>query len=125
MSLRMLSTVVLVAGIGCTAAPARALAQPESKIDFNRDIRPILSDKCFQCHGPDSTHRKGKLRLDTEEGARVIVRGKPDESELLRRLITEDASERMPPRKSGKTLNKAEIELIRRWIEQGAKFELH
>lgn len=96
-----------------------------TKVEFNRDIRPILSDKCFQCHGPDSTHRKGKLRLDTEEGAKVIVRGKPAESELFARIISDDADLRMPPKKTGKTLTKAEIELIRRWIEQGAEFQLH
>ncbi len=96
-----------------------------AKIEFNRDIRPILSDKCFQCHGPDGAHRKGKLRLDTEEGARVIVRGKPAESELYDRITHVDESKRMPPKKTGKTLSKGEIELIRRWIEQGGTFQLH
>ena len=96
-----------------------------AKVEFNRDIRPILSDKCFQCHGPDATHRKAKLRLDTDEGAKVIVRGKPADSELYQRLITDDADQRMPPKKSGKTLTKTEIDLIRRWIEQGAAWQLH
>jgi len=94
------------------------------KIEFNRDIRPILSNKCFECHGPDSTHRKGKLRLDTDAGLKAIVVGKPHESEVFAR-ITADDDKRMPPKKTGKTLTKNEIELIRRWIEQGAKYQLH
>ncbi len=105
--------------------PLGAHAQSAPKVEFNRDIRPILSDKCFQCHGPDSTHRKAKLRLDTDEGAKVIVAGKPAESDLFARITTDDADKRMPPKKSGKTLTKAEIELIRRWIDQGGAFQLH
>lgn len=112
--------------IALAATPQiRADERTPLKIEFNRDIRPILSDKCFQCHGPDSTHRKGKLRLDTEEGAKVIVRGKPAESDLFERITTDDADKRMPPKKSGKTLTKPETELIRRWIEQGAAWQLH
>lgn len=113
-------SLLLLAAVNSVGA-----GEDPAKIEFNRDIRPILSDKCFQCHGPDSTHRKAKLRLDTEEGAKVLVRGKPAESELFQRLITGDADQRMPPKKSGKTLTKAEIELIRRWIEQGAAWQLH
>ncbi|MBI2807366.1 MAG: PSD1 domain-containing protein [Planctomycetes bacterium] len=96
-----------------------------ARVEFNRDIRPILSDKCFFCHGPDAAHRKAKLRLDTEEGARVIVGGKPAESELYGRITQVEGSKRMPPPKSGKTLAKNEIELIRRWIEQGGTFQPH
>lgn len=106
-------------------ASSPAFAQPAGKIEFNRDIRPILSDKCFQCHGPDPSHRKAKLRLDTDAGLKVIEKGKPGDSELFARVITDDADKRMPPKKSGKTLTKAEIELIRRWIEQGAEYQLH
>ncbi|MBM3997730.1 MAG: DUF1553 domain-containing protein [Planctomycetes bacterium] len=102
-----------------------ALSFGGGKVEFNRDIRPILSDKCFQCHGPDPAHRKAKLRLDTAEGAKVIVAGKPEKSELYARIIANDPDERMPPKKTGKTLTKAEVELIRRWIDEGGTFQLH
>ncbi len=101
-------------------------------IDFNRDIRPILSDACFQCHGPDAAHREADLRLDTREGALAdlggyapIVPGKPQESELLRRILTGDADERMPPAEAGKRLPDEQIDLLRRWITQGARWESH
>lgn len=100
----------------------------DSPVNFNRDIRPILSDKCFACHGPDEKHRKAKLRLDVEKVALdrgAIVPGKPAESALMDRITAEDESERMPPAKSGKKLSAAEIELFRKWIEQGAKYEKH
>ena len=88
------------------AASAETLPAP---VDFNREIRPILSDKCFSCHGPDKKKRKGRLRLDLEEPARdpkksAIVPGKLKESELYLRITTDDTDERMPPEKSGKSL---------------------
>jgi hypothetical protein len=103
------------------------------EVRFNRDIRPILSDRCFYCHGPDERNRKAGLRLDTFEGAtkdrggyRAIAPGKPDESELLRRVSTHDAAEVMPPPASKKEpLTAAEVGLLRRWIEQGAAYEGH
>ncbi len=113
-----------------------AVAAAPATIDFNRDIRPILSDKCFRCHGPDEHDRKGGqhgLRLDTRVGAIedlggggfAIVPGKPEKSELLDRILTEDAEEHMPPLKTGKSLAKAEIDLIRRWIAEGANYAQH
>jgi hypothetical protein len=103
--------------------------------DFNRDIRPILSNNCFHCHGPDAEDRKGGiegLRLDTAEGVaadlggyKAVVPGKPDESELVKRLVTDDADEFMPPRKTGKKLTEKEIELIRDWIKAGAPYAKH
>lgn len=93
---------------------------------FNRDVRPILSDKCYPCHGPDAGKRKAKLRLDTPDGARrVIVAGKPAESDLFARITTSDASERMPPPKGGKELTADEVAILRRWIEQGAAYQAH
>ena len=93
---------------------AAGAAEPARPIDFNREIRPILSNHCFRCHGPDARKRKGlgkPLRLDTEEGAfgdlggmPPIVRGNPEESELIRRIESDDADEVMPPRSTGKTL---------------------
>ncbi|MFM8335168.1 MAG: c-type cytochrome domain-containing protein, partial [Opitutaceae bacterium] len=93
--------------------------------DFNRDVRPILSNNCFLCHGPDEDGRKGGqkgLRLDTREGALedlgggafAIVPGQPEKSELLKRLVTTDTDEVMPPPKTGKKLTAAEIDVLRR-----------
>ncbi len=100
---------------------------------FNRDIRPLLSDRCFYCHGPDEKNRKAGLRLDTFEGAtkdrggyRAIAPGKPDESELLRRVTAHDPNEAMPPPRAKKpAVTPQEAELLRRWIAQGAKYQGH
>jgi len=101
-------------------------------VDFNREVRPILSNYCFTCHGPDEAERQADLRLDTKRGAfedlggyAAIVPGKPDESELVYRLTAEDPDERMPPESSGKSLTKSEIELLHRWVEQGADYAEH
>ena len=101
-------------------------------LSFNRDIRPLLSDNCFQCHGPDAESRESELRLDQREhavadlgGYAAVVPGKPQESELLHRISSDDPSERMPPEESGKKLTKEQVELFRRWIEQGASWSIH
>ena len=109
--------------------------EPEAsgRIDFTRTIRPILSDACFRCHGPDEKHRKAKFRLDTRQGAMsprdegifAIVPGKPEESELYRRIASTDHDEVMPPAKSKRKLTRDEIELVRKWIEQGAEWARH
>ena len=102
------------------------------EIEFNRDIRPILSDQCFACHGPDAAKRKTKLRFDTESGARIelakgrfaIVPGDPERSELVRRVTSSDTAVRMPPAYAGRAALRAdEIERIRRWIAQGARWQ--
>ncbi len=104
-----------------------------ASIDFNREVRPILSDKCFHCHGPDEAGRKGKLRLDTPEGATrfrngfaAVVPGKPAESELIARVTSTDTEEVMPPpeAKLGR-LSAAEIETLKRWIAEGAPYQSH
>ncbi|MDA0374495.1 MAG: PSD1 and planctomycete cytochrome C domain-containing protein [Planctomycetota bacterium] len=101
-----------------------ALAQGDLR--FNRDVRPILSDRCFSCHGPDSTHRKAGLRLDTEEGSREALRAESrEDSELWLRIVHEDPDERMPPASSGKELTAEEIEVLGRWIDEGARYEEH
>jgi hypothetical protein len=100
---------------------------------FNRDVRPILSDKCFLCHGPDAKTKNIPLRLDVEAsakaelagGRRAIVGGNPDASELIRRITAEKAALRMPPQHSGRTLTEAEIRILRTWIAEGAKWEKH
>src|SRR5262249_1164364 len=99
----------------------------------NRQVRPILSENCFACHGPDEKQRKAKLRLDTKEGAlgelpngdHAVVPGKSEESELVWRITAEDPAERMPPAKSGKHLKPEQIALLRRWIDQGAPWSSH
>jgi hypothetical protein len=111
-------------------APAR---RPTRQIDFNRDIRPILADKCWSCHGPDATAKKIKLRLDSEEaatadlggGRRAIVPGAVERSQLARRIATSDEAMRMPPVDSGHSLSRAEIDLLIEWIKQGAKWGKH
>lgn len=102
------------------------------RVDFRRDIRPILSDKCFFCHGPDEKHRKADLRIDSREGMfqhdgdhPIVVPGKPDSSELWRRITSDDSGEAMPPEESNKSLTQQERELIRKWIEQGAEWKDH
>ncbi|MBY0232627.1 MAG: PSD1 and planctomycete cytochrome C domain-containing protein [Gemmataceae bacterium] len=95
-------------------------------LEFNRDVRPILSDACFACHGPDKAKRKGGLRLDTQEGARgTVVPGKPDESELVKRLLHHDPKKRMPPAASVRRVTKEETDILRRWIAEGAKWQPH
>ena len=105
----------------------------EQRIRYDRDIRPILSENCFACHGPDEHERKAKLRLDVKDGGMYeerdggtsVVPGKPDGSELLYRLTTGDKDEVMPPPETEKVLKPEEIALIRKWIEQGAEWEGH
>src|SRR4030081_3811831 len=102
---------------------AFALAWPcvAATVEFNRDIRPIFSDKCYTCHGPDKANRKTKLRFDTEAGAMgVIAPGDPQKSELVRRVSAQDKAVRMPPAYSGVTLSDREVGLIRDWVAQGA-----
>lgn len=104
-------------------------------VSYNFHIRPIISDRCFKCHGPDAQQRKAKLRLDTEDGLYkalrddstkyIIVRGRPEESELYNRIHTGDTSALMPPPSSNLSLSDYEVELIRKWIAQGAEYEKH
>lgn len=101
-------------------------------VDFGQDIRPILSQNCFTCHGPDENERKADLRLDTKEGLLAVLDGRPvvvpgdsSKSELFRRITTPDEDDRMPPAKTGKTLNTEEVEKIRAWIDEGASWEQH
>lgn len=107
-------------------------AADQGEVDFNRDIRPILSANCFACHGPDKEARKAKLRLDTADGIRAdlggyaaVVPGKPDASELITRIGSDDPDEVMPPPKHGAALPPATRDLLRRWIESGAEYEVH
>ena len=112
--------------------PARAAPLGKASVDFDREIRPILSDKCFTCHGPDTQSRQANLRLDSKEGAfadrggyRVIIPGNSASSKLYQKISSHDESIRMPPVSSGRTLTAQQIELIRRWIDEGAPWEVH
>jgi len=110
--------------------------QMPDTVSYNFNVRPILSDKCYKCHGPDASKRQAGLRLDKPESAfkalrdnpnaHVLVPGSPEMSELFRRISTGDTSEMMPPANSNlKRLTPHEVDLIQKWIKQGAKFEKH
>ncbi len=125
------------AALSCVAGflavvPTGQGAEPAAPLSFNKDLRPILADKCFACHGTDAHARKADLRLDTPEGAYAetdggvaIKPGDPSQSEVWARIITDDPDDIMPPVKSHKTLSPEEKDIIRRWIEQGAPYEKH
>ncbi len=105
---------------------------PEKPVDFNRDIRPILSDACFTCHGPEEKSRQGNLRLDTKEsifaernGYGIIVPGSSATSRLYQKIGSKNDAFRMPPPWSGRSLTPKQIELFRQWIDQGAKWQSH
>jgi hypothetical protein len=111
---------------------AAAVSARAAKIDYDRDIRPILAENCTQCHGPDEAKRKGELRLDNcadalkeHDGVRAIVPGKPEASELVTRVLTSDPEEIMPPPKAKKTLTAAQKEKLRQWVAEGAEFARH
>jgi hypothetical protein len=114
----------------CVVADAEP---PSVAVDFNREVRPLLSRNCFRCHGEDAEHREANLRLDERDAATAalpsgttpIVSGQPDKSEIVARIIASDDSVRMPPPDSGNKLKSEEIALLRRWIEQGAAYAEH
>src|SRR4051794_39500055 len=105
----------------------------EETVDFNRDIRPILSNKCFACHGPDDGKREANLRLDDakiatselESGVTAIVPGEPEASELIHRITSVDVDVRMPPAEFNKPLTSDEVDKLRNWIKQGAHYAVH
>jgi hypothetical protein len=120
-----------LAALLCVTALGQS-AGLSDEVDFGRDIRPLLSDRCFHCHGPDAGQRQGDFRLDLREGAfadlggyRALVPGDLDASELIRRITAEDEDERMPPADSNRRLSAAEIDLLKRWVAEGAKWDRH
>lgn len=123
----------LVICILTAAAAVSTASAAEGPIRFNRDVRPIMSDTCFHCHGPDKASRKGGLRLDIREealkagksGALAIVPGKPEASEIITRIFTPDADDLMPPDDAHKELTPAQKEIFRRWVAEGAVYEAH
>lgn len=144
MRIRLLSllSVLTLAGmlfVSCsqkkTGLTGEASGRLPDVVDYNFDIRPILSDKCYTCHGPDANKRKAGLRLDMAEsayavlkedpGKHALVPGHPDLSELYRRISTKDTADLMPPVESNLKLSDYDIKLIKKWIKQGAKYEKH
>jgi len=121
-------TRIATAFIGSLLFYCVAIAAESNPVSFNRDIRPIFSDRCYKCHGPDRKQRQAELRLDVRDVAvgSAIVAGDADASELLARITSDDPETRMPPADSNKRpLSREQAELIRRWIDQGAKYEKH
>ena len=101
-----------------------SLSAEEMVVDFSRDIRPILSENCFFCHGPDANQRQADLRMDTRDGAlSVIEAGNSTAGDLIERLLTDDDDLRMPPANSNRAVSAEEVDLIRKWIDQGAEWE--
>ncbi len=135
---RILPFILLAAGsvhlTQCTQSSAETGALPE-EVDYNYHIRPVLSDRCFKCHGPDANKREAGLRLDTPEGAyaalkdnpkaHAIVAGNPGQSEVFLRIVSEDSTLKMPPPESNLRLSPQEVKLIEKWIQQGARYKPH
>jgi hypothetical protein len=119
----LLASLTIAARVSGQAALA-----DDTRIEFNRDVRPILLDACFACHGPDSASRQADLRLDQRDIAvemAAITPGDPDASEMIRRILSEDEAERMPPPETKKTLTAAQKELLVRWVREGAEYQPH
>ena len=120
-------------GVFLTAMYTSSLRAEDQQISFNRDVRPILSDACFHCHGPDDQQRQAGLRFDerdsaiaeAESGETPIVPGNISASKLIKRITSDDESVVMPPRDSGKSISPDQIETLKRWISEGAKYEGH
>jgi hypothetical protein len=121
----ILASVLLLSACGPSSEDLYAGKLPD-RVDFNLHVKPILSDRCFACHGPDEKARKAKLRLDTPEGARAVIRaGSLRRSELYHRIASKDSSQMMPPRESGLALSAYEKAILARWIEQGGEYKPH
>ncbi|MEX2511735.1 MAG: PSD1 and planctomycete cytochrome C domain-containing protein [Cyclobacteriaceae bacterium] len=134
-SVNILIGVLLILTSCSQSQNSDSTLSPGEQISYNFHVRPLLSDNCFACHGPDANKRESGLRLDNAEGAyaalkenpeaHAIVPGKPEQSEVVRRLFTDDDSEMMPPPSSNLKLGEQEKEIIRNWIKQGGEYEPH
>ena len=133
MTLSLMNKVTLILGVPFVALTGvhGAETSAPAKVSFNRDIRPIMSDTCFHCHGFDANTREAGLRLDireeaikeTEDGVLAIVPGEPDKSEIIIRIF--DEGDPMPPYKAHKPFTPEQKELFRRWVAEGAEYEPH
>ena len=131
---RKLQLAVLALGLGgaglhAVSAQNAAVKPAAAPVDFNREVRPILSDTCFTCHGPDEQQRMARLRFDTREGAfakpGVIIPGDAAKSKLIQRITAKEPALLMPPPESGHKLTEKQIDVLRRWVNEGAKWDLH
>jgi len=129
---RSLSGCLAIAALLLSSPQSSPADEPSAEIQYDRDIRPILSDNCFHCHGPDAAQRQAKLRLDTRQGMLAdlggyfaVVPGRPDSSRLMARITHQDPNERMPPTDSGRSLSADQRQLLRRWIRAGAHTQTH
>ena len=129
---RALASFVLATGLAVGAAPVAAQSTSAPAVDFQRQVRPILADNCFQCHGPDESTRQVRLRLDTEDGAfaerpngHPIVEGDAAASLVYQRITHANSRLRMPPADTNKTLSDEQIDILRRWIDEGASWDQH
>ena len=133
MAKRTTSFIWIALTVATQIALGASKEKAASKIEFNRDIRALLSDNCFACHGPDDKERKGKLRLDVKEdalkpaksGDHAIIPGDVKNSQLVARITTQDEDDLMPPPKTGKKLTPQQIDLLKRWIAEGATWQTH
>ncbi|MEX2577444.1 MAG: DUF1553 domain-containing protein [Verrucomicrobiales bacterium] len=130
--LRIAFILPAIVGGGMAVSALAAEAPAESRIDFSRDVRPILSDHCFRCHGPDAENQKSDLRMDSEEALRAdlggyfaVVPGKPGDSEIHRRIRSEDPDDVMPPPRAKLALTEAQKDTLEQWIREGAPYERH
>src|SRR5579862_4835388 len=120
--------VFLLAGLLLASTLAGRAAASEHPLSYNRDVRPIIAEACFKCHGPDKANRKAKFRLDDRDSAlakKVFVPGKPAESELVKRITTADQDDVMPPPEAVHQLTAGQKRILERWIAEGAAYEPH
>ncbi len=133
LTMRLASFLTFLTPVTLLTVTVVSPAHAADAVDFNRDVRPILSNNCFKCHGPDEKARKSKLRLDERDGAvapaksgeRAIVPGKPNQSELVKRIFSTDPDEVMPPPSTKKSLTDAQKQILKKWISAGAKYDPH
>ncbi len=125
---RLLTVVTTSVSLGACCVLLASTGAAQDRLEYNRDIRPILANHCFACHGPDSASRKADLRLDQRDAAierEAILPGEPAESEVIHRILSSEPSELMPPPETKKNLTAAEQQLLARWIQEGAEYQLH
>jgi len=124
----MPKVVFLIATVLGSGLANPASCATSGMVQYNRDIRPILNDNCFACHGPDEKKRAAELRLDIREAAltkQAIVPGKPEESSIISRILSTDQNEVMPPPTSHKSLTQSQKDLLKAWIAEGAQYQGH
>ena len=116
----------VLVGLILMLSPPMVLSGADKPVRFSQDIRPILAETCFQCHGPDAKNRKAKLRLDQgESAATVVTAGNPSESELIERILSDDSETQMPPPTASKQLNGKQKQLLVQWVREGARYPGH